>query len=178
MLSIQETNQNRFEEVLNITGSAICTAVQARKYDIFTSEPLAVHFTTNMRHLFRHLRQPWILHYLRIDVYVTVATKSEVSCASTAIDVAHCPAATSWFRRVEVTASREYRHSLPVPASCPWQHRNNIADEGDGCGTVNGRPVENAEDLWLCMEESSCEYSGTPCCMRRDRPNPTSKLLK
>ncbi|CAN0369647.1 unnamed protein product, partial [Ectocarpus sp. 6 AP-2014] len=61
--------------------------------------------------------------------------------------------------RVEVAASTRFKHSFPVPESCRWQHDAEIAKEGEGCGSVNGRPVENASDLWLCMKEASCEYS-------------------
>ncbi|CAM9921553.1 unnamed protein product, partial [Ectocarpus sp. 8 AP-2014] len=61
--------------------------------------------------------------------------------------------------RVEVAASARYKHQFPVPGSCPWKHARGIVHVGQGCGTVNGRPVENAADLWLCVKEASCEYS-------------------
>ncbi|CAM9695240.1 unnamed protein product, partial [Ectocarpus sp. 12 AP-2014] len=61
--------------------------------------------------------------------------------------------------RVEVAASTRFKHSFPVPESCRWKHDAGIAKAGEGCGSVNGRPVENASDLWLCMKEASCEYS-------------------
>ncbi|CAM9399473.1 unnamed protein product, partial [Ectocarpus sp. 13 AM-2016] len=61
--------------------------------------------------------------------------------------------------RVEVAASTRYKHVFPVPKSCRWKHSNGILHVGEGCGSVNGVPVENAADLWLCMKEASCEYS-------------------
>ncbi|CAM9151152.1 unnamed protein product [Ectocarpus sp. 8 AP-2014] len=61
--------------------------------------------------------------------------------------------------RVEVAASTRFKHSFAVSKSCRWTHLGGVADVEEGCGSVNGRPVENAADLWLCMEEASCEYS-------------------
>ncbi|CAM9967721.1 unnamed protein product [Ectocarpus sp. 12 AP-2014] len=63
-------------------------------------------------------------------------------------------------RRVEVAASTQHKHSFDVPGSCRWQHGGGVAKVGQGCGSVNGRPVKNAADLWFCMKEASCKYSG------------------
>lgn len=62
--------------------------------------------------------------------------------------------------RVRVSVEQEHKHSFPVSPSCPWQHTNGIAPVGEGCNTVNGRPVENYADVWLCMQESPCEIQG------------------
>ncbi|CAM9650169.1 unnamed protein product [Scytosiphon promiscuus] len=58
--------------------------------------------------------------------------------------------------RVEITTTRANKHNFPVASSCRWQHQNGIPSEGAGCWTVGGRPVENAHDVWGCMEEASC----------------------
>ncbi|CAM9204594.1 unnamed protein product [Ectocarpus sp. 13 AM-2016] len=69
------------------------------------------------------------------------------------------PCSCEGISRVEVAASARFKHSFPVPESCRWTHRMGVANVKEGCGSVNGRPVENAADLWLCMKEASCEYS-------------------
>ncbi|CAM9512001.1 unnamed protein product [Ectocarpus sp. 8 AP-2014] len=61
--------------------------------------------------------------------------------------------------RVEVYASPRQKHQFPVPESCPWKHGGGLEKVGRGCGSVNGRPVENAADLWLCVKETSCKYT-------------------
>ncbi|CAM9754327.1 unnamed protein product [Ectocarpus sp. 4 AP-2014] len=61
--------------------------------------------------------------------------------------------------RVEVAASPRNKHQFPVSESCPWKHGGDLDKVGDGCESVNGRPVENAADMWLCVKDASCEFS-------------------
>ncbi|CAN0193391.1 unnamed protein product [Scytosiphon promiscuus] len=60
--------------------------------------------------------------------------------------------------RVEIDISELAKHIFPIDRSCPWYHRNGIPNEGEGCWTVGGRAVENAHDVWSCMEEASCTF--------------------
>ncbi|CAN0116479.1 unnamed protein product, partial [Scytosiphon promiscuus] len=65
--------------------------------------------------------------------------------------------------RVEMMIMEVAKHNFPVDPSCRWHHRNGIPNEGEGCWTVDGRAVENAHDVWGCMQEASC-------AIKDDRP--------
>lgn len=43
---------------------------------------------------------------------------------------------------------------------CRYNHVGTIAVKGGGCLTVDGRAVENVDDIELCMEEADCTIEG------------------
>ena len=58
--------------------------------------------------------------------------------------------------RVLVKISHLFKHNLPVEQTCPWQHRDGIAGEGDGCSHVKGRLVQNYTDVLDCLTKTPC----------------------
>ena len=58
--------------------------------------------------------------------------------------------------RVVVKISHIFKHNLSVEQTWAWQHRDDIAGEGDGCSHVKGCLVQNYKDVLDCLTESSC----------------------
>ena len=62
--------------------------------------------------------------------------------------------------RVEIRITFQNKHKLPVGSPCRYNHVGTIAVKGGGCLTVDGRAVENVDDIELCMEEADCTIEG------------------
>ncbi|CBN79477.1 hypothetical protein Esi_0254_0001 [Ectocarpus siliculosus] len=65
-----------------------------------------------------------------------------------------CPCST--VDKVSIMVSSLFKHDLPVPPSCPWQHVDNVTPENKGCTTVNGRRVGNYTDTVECLQQHPC----------------------
>lgn len=72
-----------------------------------------------------------------------------------------------WTNRVEIRVTDYQKHTLPVDSTCKWQHSHGIALRGVECFSADGKPAENFNDIWLCMEEEECEVTGR-CALLRD----------
>lgn len=48
---------------------------------------------------------------------------------------------------------------MPVVNDCPWQHIDGVSPETPGCGTFDGRPVQNYEDVAACVQASPCRIN-------------------
>ncbi|CAM9993163.1 unnamed protein product [Ectocarpus fasciculatus] len=70
---------------------------------------------------------------------------------------APCPCST--VNKVSIAVSSLFKHDLPVPPNCPWQHVDNITPENKGCTTVNGRRVGNYADTVECLHQHPCRIT-------------------